>query len=278
VDLGAVKAAPTRVLACSVVAAARNARGLVEDAELLSGAGRLARAYSLAGLAIEEVGKADGLAALAAMPENLRARAPVGRMLEWHQMKLVTGLLVASEPLSKPDEVTRLVTMPLSEVAGILDDAVASAEDVDRLKQRGLYVDVDPSGQIREPSEVTAAEVREQLARARQAASAADAMLDPSAPLGLADPGHAAVEFSRALVSAFGEAGSSRSPEAAADVLRSTCTMLRGQAQSAGPGRHNATVLVGRVRAPRRGDPSADHAAPRLLPAATEHRRPPRTH
>jgi AbiV family abortive infection protein len=56
VDLGAVKDAPPRELARGSVAAARNACGLVEDAELLSGAGRLARAYSLAGLAVEEVG------------------------------------------------------------------------------------------------------------------------------------------------------------------------------------------------------------------------------
>ena len=48
--------------------------------------------------------------------------------------------------------------MPLSEVAEILDNAQASAQDVDRLKQRGLYVDVDRSGHVREPSEVTAAE------------------------------------------------------------------------------------------------------------------------
>src|SRR6266851_10405020 len=67
-DLGAVKEAPVRELARGAVAAARNARGLVEDAELLSGAGRQARSYSLAGLAVEEVGKAGILATLAAMP------------------------------------------------------------------------------------------------------------------------------------------------------------------------------------------------------------------
>ena len=47
-----------RELARGAVAAVRNARGLVEDAELLSGAGRVARAYSLAGLSVEKVGKA----------------------------------------------------------------------------------------------------------------------------------------------------------------------------------------------------------------------------
>lgn len=178
-----MKEAPACALACGAVAAARNACGLVQDTELLSGAGRLARAYSLAGLAVEEVGKADSLAALAAMPGNLRARAPVGRMLEWHQMKLIVGQLTAAVPFSPPGKATRFVTMPPGQVAEILDNAQAFAEDIDRLKQRGLYVDVDRRGNIREPSEITAAEVRE---------------------------------------------GRSRSPEAAADVLRNTVTKLRG--------------------------------------------------
>jgi AbiV family abortive infection protein len=223
-----VKEAPAHALARGSAAAARNARGLVEDAELLSGAGRLARAYSLAGLAVEEVGKAGSLAALAAMPASVRARAPVGRMLEWHHMKLVAGQLVAAAPFSGPGLATRFVTLPVSEVAEILDDAQAFAQNADRLKQRGLYVDMDRSGHIREPSEVTAAEVREQLDRAQRAASAANALLDPSALLWLANPTAAAVEFSSALVSAFSETRHARSPEAATDVLRNTATKLHG--------------------------------------------------
>jgi AbiV family abortive infection protein len=228
VDLAAVKDAPVRELARGSVAAASNAFGLVEDAELLSGAGRLARAYSLAGLAVEEVGKAGSLATLAVMSENVRARAPLGRMLEWHQWKLVAGQLIAAMPFSAPGVAARFVTIPVSEVAEILDSAQASAQDADRLKQRGLYVDVDRSGRVREPSEVTADEVREQLDRARLAASAVTALLDPSAPLFLANPVAADVEFSRALVSAFGETRLARSPEAAADVLRNTASKLRG--------------------------------------------------
>src|SRR5258706_1392561 len=112
VDLRAVKEAPVPVLARGAVAAARNARGLVQDAELLSGAGRLARAYSLAGLAVEEVGKAGSLADLTAMPENLRARAPVGRMLEWHQMKLVSGHRIAAVPFGGSMAV-KLLTLSL---------------------------------------------------------------------------------------------------------------------------------------------------------------------
>ena len=219
-----------RELARGAVAAARNARGLVDDAELLSGAGSRARAYSLAGLAVEEVGKSGSLATLAAMPENVRARAPLGRMLEWHQMKLVAGQLIAAVPFGAPGVAPKFVTTPLTEVAEILDDARASAQDVDRLKQRGLYVDVDRSGQVREPSEVTADELREQLGRARRAASAASALLDPGAPLWLANPGADAVEFSRAVVSACCEIGLGlvRSPEAAADVLLKTATKLQG--------------------------------------------------
>jgi len=228
VDLAAVKEAPVRELARGSIAAARNACGLVEDAELLSGAGRLARAYSLAGLAVEEVGKAGSLAALAAIPENMRARAPVGRLLEWHQWKLVAGMLIAAVPVGAPGLAARFVTMPLSEVAEILDNARAFARDVDRLKQRGLYVDVDRSGQVREPSEVTAAEVREQLDRARRAASAKRMLFDPGAPLWLANQGAAGVEFSRALVSAFGATGPARSPEAAADVLLKAARKLQG--------------------------------------------------
>ena len=227
-DLAAVKQAPARELARACVAAARNACGLVEDAELLSGAGRLARSYSLAGLAVEEVGKAGSLATLAAMPEKLRARAPVGRMLEWHQMKLVAGQLIAAVPFYSPGVPITFVTMPLGEVAEILDSAQAFARDVDLLKQRGLYVDVDRSGRVREPSEVTAGEVRAQLDWARRAASATKALLNPSAPPRIANPSAAWVEFSRALVSAFGERGHARSPEAAADVLLKTATKLQG--------------------------------------------------
>jgi AbiV family abortive infection protein len=229
-DLAAVKDAPALVLARGSAAAARNACGLVEDAELLSVSGRIARAYSLAGLAVEEVGKAGSLATLAAMPENLRARAPLGRMLEWHQMKLVTGQLIAAVPFRAPGVPAKFVTTPLSELTGILDNARACAEDVDRLKQRGLYVDVDRSGRVREPSEAAADELSKQLDLARRAACATNALLDPSAPQWLANPGADAVEFSRALVSTCCEMGLGlvRSPEAAADVLLNTATKILG--------------------------------------------------
>jgi AbiV family abortive infection protein len=228
VDLAAVKDAPAFVLARGSVAAARNARGLVEDAEVLSRAGRIARVYSLAGFAVEEVGKAGQLASLAAMPDKLRARAPVRRMLEWHQMKLITGQLIAAVPFHPLGVPIKFVTTPLSEIAEILENARASAQDADRLKLLGLYLDVDRSGRVREPSEAAADELREQLDRARLSAWAANALLDPGALQWLANPCAEAVEFSRALVSAYCETGPDRSPQAAADVLLNTATKVQG--------------------------------------------------
>ena len=87
---------------------------------------------------------------------------------------------------------------------------------------------MDRSGQIREPSEVTAAEFREQLDRARQATSAVDALLKPGGQAIITRPGPDALEFSRAVVSAFGETRSGRSPEAAADVLLNAISKLQG--------------------------------------------------
>jgi len=228
VDLAAVKAVPVPLLACGTVAAARNVVGLVEDAEVLSGAGRPARAYSLAVLAVEELGKAGSLAVLAAMPENVRDQAPVGRLLEWHQLKLVKGTLLAAVQVALPEVCSTFAAQPISDLVEMVDKAQALARDEDRVRLRGLYVDVDRSGQIQQPSEVTPAQVREQLDLARLAASAASALLDPGVPARITHPDAATIEFSRALISAFGVIGHARSPEAAADVVLGAASKSRG--------------------------------------------------
>jgi AbiV len=103
------------------------------------------------------------------------------------------------------------------------------ATDQDRLKQRGLYVDIDQGGQVRLPSEVTRADVAAQLRRARQAVSAASALLDPGAPAFLADPPAESIELCRALVSALGEAGYPRTAQAAAGILLNMVRKLQEQ-------------------------------------------------
>lgn len=229
-----MKAAATPKLVRCAVAAAANARDLLGDAEWLSAAVRNARAYALAALAVEEAGKAVSLAGLAVMPANLRAQAPVGRMLEWHQLKLVGGMMIGAMPFGGRALPAQLAAMAPTELAVILDNAEVLAEEVDRLKQRGLYADIDADGQIRIPSEVSEADVAAQLARARQAVSAASLLLDPGMPAELLDPPAESVELARALVSAFAEAGHNRTPKAAADVVLNAVTKLQNQDRGTG--------------------------------------------
>jgi AbiV family abortive infection protein len=229
VDLAAVKAAATPDLVKCAVGAAANAQGLLDDAQVLSAAARHARAYALAALAVEEAGKAISLTALVIMPGSLRAQAPVGRMLEWHQLKLVGGMLIAAVPPGSRTMAAQLTAMAPSQVAEVLDNAQVLAQDQDRLKQRGLYADMDRSGRVRLPSEVTSADAAAQLRRARRAVSSASVLLGPRAPAFLADPPAETIEFCRALVSAFAEARNGRTPQAAADVWLDAVHKLRQQ-------------------------------------------------
>ncbi len=78
-------------------------------------------------------------------------------MLEWHQLKQADGLLMAVLPYGSQRLGPRLAAMPAAELAQVLSTLGAPAEEADRLKRRGLYVDMDRDGRIREPSEITAA-------------------------------------------------------------------------------------------------------------------------
>jgi AbiV family abortive infection protein len=237
VDLGAVKAASRDEIALCAAGAAGNARDLLEDAELLSAAGRHARAYALAALAVEEAGKAGSLFVLAVMPPTRRARVPLGRMLEWHQLKLVGGMLIAAVPSQTGRTFAAQFTdMPEAQVERIVENARALAQDQDRLKQLGLYADIDSAGRVRLPSEVTADDVPAQLDRARQAVSSASLLLDPGILDFAADPPREAIEFNRAIATAFGEAGHRRTPDAAAAVLLSAISKFRAQAAASGAG------------------------------------------
>ncbi len=226
-DLAAVKAAGGAELLACALAAARNVLGLLRDAEMLAGSGSTARAYSLAALAVEECGKAFGLIALAVLPRTLRTRAPVGRMLEWHQLKQVGGLLVAAVPIDGPGLAAKLAVMPATQVTHILTTLSAPAEEADRLKRRGLYVDMGPDGRICEPSQITEDELTSQLVRARQAAVSAALVLGPVAQARLAEPPAEVVELASALVNTLTHAGNLRTPEAAADIMLKAVSNLR---------------------------------------------------
>jgi AbiV family abortive infection protein len=223
VDLNAVKEASPPELAACAIAAARNTQSLLEDAELLAASGRTARAYSLAVLAVEEAGKAAELTALTGMPESLRAQAPLRRMLEWHQLKLVGGMLVTVLPLGGVGP--WLAAMPADELAQTLSVLDAPADEADQLKRRGFYVDMERGRRIREPSEITETDVESQLSRARLAAtSVASALLGPNAQARLAHPPAEGVELVEELVAAitaagYARTGYARTPRHASDVF-----------------------------------------------------------
>jgi len=251
-----VRAAPTPVLIRATVAAARNAEGLLYDARVLAEAGSAARACSLAALAVEETGKAANLGLLTVMPRALRAQAPVGRMLEWHQLKQVHGLVIASMPFRLPEMASWIAALPAGELAQVLTDLDLPVDEADRLKRRGLYADVGRGGLICEPSEITEAEVLSQLTRAEQAVSAAGQVLEPETQAWLVNPAAEAVEFSRAAVSALTEARNARTPEAATNVLQNAVTKLRDRMAAreaegtSGPSelRHRCTSRTQRAR------------------------------
>lgn len=227
-DLGAVLAAPAPVLVKASMAAAGNADDLLQDAQVLAEAGRTARAYSLAALAVEEAGKAGSLCLLAVMPQDLKAQAPVGRMLEWHQLKQVVGLFVGG--VSSGFAVgPRLAVMPAAELEQLLGALDQPADEADRLKRHGLYVDVDAvaGAGIREPSEITEAEVISQLASAEHVISEIGTLLRPETPARLARPPAEAVELARAAVSALVRTRNARTPKAAVDVMANMVSKFR---------------------------------------------------
>ena len=226
-DLRAVKAARRSELSTCAVAAARNGRGLLHDAEVLARSGCTPRAYSLAALAVEECGKAACLTALAVLPRKLRAQAPVGRLLEWHQLKLVGGLLIAAVTLDLPGVAPKLAAMPASQAKEILGSLNVPAEEADRLRRRGLYVDMDRSGRAREPSEITEAEVTSQLARARQAVDSADLLHSPEVQARIANPPAEGIELARALCAVLTQERYARTPEAAVDVMLDAVSKFR---------------------------------------------------
>jgi len=252
VDLGSVKTAPTPVLISGARAAATNAQRLLFDARVLAEAGCVPRAYSLAALAVEEAGKAGSLVLLTVMPEAVRSRAPVGRMLEWHQLKQVQGLIIARVPHRVPEVPSWFAAMPADELALFLSALDVLADDVDRLKRRGLYVDVGRGGRIREPLELTEGQVLAQLGQAERAASAVGQLLQPELQAWLADPPAEAVEFSRAVVRALTDARhAARTPDAAVKVVLNAVSMLRNRmAAEDTESLHSAPVASSPIRMP----------------------------
>ncbi|MGN6796482.1 MAG: AbiV family abortive infection protein [Streptosporangiaceae bacterium] len=229
-DLGAVKAAGRTELTACAIASALNAQGLLDDAEVLAARGSRARAYALAVLAVEESGKTGCLAALAVLPHRMRTRTVAGRMLQWHQLKQIGGLLTATVTYGEPGLAVKLASMPSAQATQIVSSLSLPADEADHLRRRSLYVDMDRSGRSRTPSEITDAEVARQLGRARQAVASATLILDPQLQARIANPPAEAMELANALALALTRASRADTPEDATKVMLDAVGQLHGSA------------------------------------------------
>jgi AbiV family abortive infection protein len=218
VDVAVLKARRNQQ-ATYAVAAARNAAALLGSAEVLASAGRFAPAYSLAAFSVEECGKAAGLAALAALPRTKRVRAALGRLAGWHQLKMIGGLMTSVITSEEPGGAAKLARMTATQAAEIVNYLAVPAEEADRLKRRGLYVDMDRNGRVSEPSEITREDLSEQLARTQKAVSSVAILLTPEGHERLEHPRAEMITLASGVVDAVSEAGGRRTPEDAVGVL-----------------------------------------------------------
>jgi len=163
-------------------AVAGNARGLLDDAEFLLGAGRWARAYSMAVLAAEEWGKAISVLTLSFLSQGFRSgmRADDLRgLLTQHEVKNAGADLVCLVDAELPGVAGRVAGM--SGLADELSAVAARAGDANAAKQRGLYADLLADGSLSLPSSVSEDEARRMIGRARDVAESAAMFDDPDA-------------------------------------------------------------------------------------------------
>jgi AbiV family abortive infection protein len=218
VHLESVKSTAPDVLASAAAAAERNAADLLDGAELLTKAHHAGRAVALAALAVEEVGKALSFSALAGMSTSQKAQAPVGRMLEWHALKAVTGDFIAVSHAGPPDGAAWLLTMPEGDIAALLRSLGEYADDASRMRRQGLYLDVDRTG-ITRPAGISDADAARQLDRAREATAGAAVLLDPARQALLTHPPVESAALARAAVGALTVGGLGRTPDDAVAVV-----------------------------------------------------------
>jgi AbiV family abortive infection protein len=155
------------------IAAAKNSRRLLEDAELLASRGRWPGAYSYAILAFEEAGKAWLCIIAMLMPDNSRAEFPFGD-LDWdHTWKLgaAHGMVFMLAFLRGGDNAPESILQD-----GHVLDALARQHN--QAKQRGIYADIR-DGEVWDPANITRKEAKAMVAAVRD-------LLDCSGPL--ADP------------------------------------------------------------------------------------------
>jgi AbiV family abortive infection protein len=139
------------------LAAARNARRLLDDADLLLRRGRWPSAYSLAVLAFEEAGKAWLCVIAMMVPGDVRPDWPYGDLITRHVDKLMAAHVMAH--IFASASTGQDVIASLTDIGGSLEEL---AREHNQAKQRGLYADL-VDGTVWEPAEITKDEARRML-------------------------------------------------------------------------------------------------------------------
>ncbi|MFD7897725.1 AbiV family abortive infection protein [Streptomyces sp. NPDC059743] len=144
----------TRRLDCTVdlVAAFKNARALLTGARAVLDEQEWPAAFSMAALALEEVGKATLCMTMLGMPptEREKFRPAFNKAFTDHQAKATFAHLVLA---MVADEVSATLEK-------MMDDVIESARRTNTVKFRGLYVDCTDTGALLKPDDVAEADAR----------------------------------------------------------------------------------------------------------------------
>ncbi|MFD3700225.1 AbiV family abortive infection protein [Streptomyces sp. NPDC058646] len=136
-----------RVVVDLAAAAFKNARALLTGAQAVLNEQQWPAAFSIAALALEEVGKAVLCMTMLGMPPAAREefRPGFNKAFIDHQTKATcTHLVLAVVADEVPATLERL-----------LEDVIASARQTNAVKFRGLYVDYTDTGALLKPDDVT---------------------------------------------------------------------------------------------------------------------------
>jgi hypothetical protein len=161
---------------------------------------------------------------LALVPPGLRAQVPVRDLLGRHDVKHAAGLVMHLLEFGKPGVAARVASAP--RLADQLAQVAAEVDEANRAKQRGLYVDL-ADGELKRPSEVTEADARTALARAREVAGSAGPLCDPEALAVLADPPPEALRLAGLTFERYLESADPGGPEAAAAAAVELVRVIR---------------------------------------------------
>jgi AbiV family abortive infection protein len=238
------------------LAAARNARRLLDDAELLLKRGSSPSSYSLAVLAFEEAGKAWMCVTAMMVADDVRPEWPYADLITKHVDKLMAAHVMAHMLASA--SIGEDVIASLADIGENLEEL---AREHNQAKQRGLYADL-VDGTIWEPASVTKDEARRMVITVRSLLDHGVALADPEFIAWLASQTPEALEAKDLVWGRFFAGLQQGGPEGMLASLRSLMDetgaregfprMVREQAQRAAITRVEDPKRIQPRRLPRR--------------------------